>query len=84
MAIEECRTAKSILETEPRAAFELYLQAARTCFIAETVGWRTELDILQGLLSELASHLHIYESGLISSGAANAAISGGKSSTARL
>lgn len=78
-ASNECRTALRIFDDDPKAANELYLQAARSCYIAETVRWKTELDVLQELLQELAARLGTYESNAVSSDEAQTAIPVGRS-----
>lgn len=69
---------------QPSAAHELYLQAARTLYIAETVGWNMRLDTLRGLLEDLASRLRDYESKPTSSDAAQAAMPVGTSPKIRV
>lgn len=56
-AIAEVREGLTAVHRSPALAHEIYLQAARTLYIAETVGWAKRADILRQVLEKLALEL---------------------------
>lgn len=78
-AIDECDDALRVLEVDYRTAYDLFLLASRTLYIAESVGWTTHLDRLRNRLTELSAALSAYEFSASSSPSSSSTISGGTS-----
>lgn len=57
-AIAEVREGLNAVHRSPALAHEIYLQAARTLYIAETVEWVKRTDILRQVLEKLALELN--------------------------